>query len=96
MSRRTHPLRKAASLSPQLHPNAAVPLSRPLGVWPTLPTSDMLMLQMLLRTLGIASCFSRLVGWYSKVDRGMGQMGVILKGTLSSAVTPRLWVPVRG
>lgn len=54
------------------------------------------MLQMLLRTLGIASCFSRLVGWYSKVDRGMGQMGVILKGTLSSAVTPHLWVPVRG
>lgn len=71
------------------------PLSHPLGVWPALPTPDWLMLQMLLRTLGIASCFSRLEGWYSKVDRGMGQIGVVLKGTPSSATTPHLWKTVR-
>lgn len=42
------------------------------------PTSDMFMLQMLFRTLGAASSLRRLEAWYSREDRGTGQIGVVL------------------
>lgn len=42
------------------------------------PTSDMFMLQMLFRTLGMARSLRRLEAWYSREERGMGQMGVLL------------------
>lgn len=42
------------------------------------PTSDMFMLHMLFRTLGVASSRTRLDAWYFKVGRAMGQMGEVL------------------
>lgn len=44
------------------------------------PTSDMWVLQMLFRTFGVASSRRRLEAWCSRVDRGMGQMGLVLRG----------------
>lgn len=52
------------------------------------PTSDMFMLQMLFRTLGVASSRRRLDARYSKVDRGMGQIEVVLRESLSLRPQP--------
>lgn len=54
------------------------------------PTSDMWVHQMLFRTFGVASSRRRLEAWCSRVDRGTGQTGLVLRGgTFKALVPPR-------
>lgn len=53
------------------------------------PTSDMFILQMLFRVLGVASSRRRRDGRYARVECGMGQAAVVLRESQVGDTQPR-------